>query len=157
LLRNISSFSVRYTTEVIINLSRIRVIELFDSVSDLERWQPGLKSHRVISGVAGREGCRTELVYEARNGDLVMTETVTKRNFPDEYHTLYESRGVTNQMFNHFSEPEAGRTRWQTVNVFRFRGLMALMAPLMKTAFRKNTLLNMERFKSYAESSTNHL
>jgi hypothetical protein len=28
---------------------------------------------------------------------------------------------------------------------------MALMAPFMKSAFASNTLLNMERFKSFAE------
>jgi hypothetical protein len=30
---------------------------------------------------------------------------------------------------------------------------MALMAPFMKNAFTKNTQLNMERFKAFAEQS----
>lgn len=148
----VSASSVRYTTEVIIDLPRNRVIDLFDSVENMYKWQPGLKNHQVISGEPGREGCRSELVYEARKGDLIMTETIIKRNLPEEFHTVYQSRGVINDTFNYFTEPEKTKTRWQTINVFRFRGLMALMAPLMKSAFAKNTLLNMERFKSFAEN-----
>ncbi len=147
---------MRYTAEVMIDLPRSRVVELFVSTENLYSWQPGLKSHRVIGGEPGKEGCRTSLLYEARNGDLQMTETVTKRNLPGEFHVVYTSRGVTNHVFNHFTETAAGKTRWQVATVFRFRGLTALMAPLMKSAFKKNTLLNMERFKAFAENS-NHL
>ena len=55
-------------------------------------------------------------------------------------------------MYNYFTEEEAGKTIWRTVSVFRFRGLMALMAPFMKSAFTGNTLLNMVHFKSFAEN-----
>ncbi|MFO7933938.1 MAG: SRPBCC family protein [Bacteroidales bacterium] len=144
---------MRYAAELTIDLPRDQVIKLFDSIENLYQWQPGLKSHRVLRGEPGREGCRSKLVYEARKGELVMTETVTKRNFPEEYHAEYRSKGVVNEMYNYFTEPEKDQTRWQTVNLFRFRGLMALMAPFMKTAFYNNTVLNMERFKTFAENS----
>ena len=97
------------------------------------------------------------MVYEARKGDLNMTETITKRNFPDEFHTIYESRGVYNEMYNYFSEVEANKTIWRTESVFKFRGFMALMAPFMKTAFSSNTLLNMEHFKTFAENNETSL
>jgi hypothetical protein len=142
---------MKYTTEVIINLPRTRVLELFDSTENLCKWQEGLKSFRVISGEPGEVGCRSELIYEGRKGDLEMIETITKRNLPEEFHCIYEARGVYNEMFNYFSETDEGHTAWQTVSVFKFRGLMALMTPFMKTAFTSNTLLNMERFKSFAE------
>jgi len=145
---------VRYNSEVTIEAKRAQVIELFDNVDHMYTWQPGLKSHRLIEGEPGSEGCRTELVYEARDGDLTMTETVTKRNLPGELHFVYHSRGVTNEVFNYFSETDHRKTRWQAIHVFRFRGLMAVAAPLMKSAFRKNTFLNMERFKAFAENST---
>lgn len=144
---------MKYTTEVIINLPRTRVIELFDSTENMYKWQKGLKNFRVISGEPGEEGCRSEMVYEGRKGDLEMIETITKRNLPDEFHGIYQARGVYNEMYNYFSETDSGNTVWQTVSVFRFRGLMALMSPFMKAAFTNNTLLNMERFKSFAEKS----
>lgn len=140
-----------YTTEVIIQLPRHKVIELFDSTENLHKWQPGLKSFEPISGEPGQEGAVSRMIYEARKGDLEMTETITLRSFPDEFHCTYKSRGVYNEMYNYFEE-DGDITRWRTVSVFKFNGLMALMAPFMKSAFTTNTLLNMERFKTFAEN-----
>ena len=44
---------MRYKTEVIINLPRDRVIELFDSFENLKEWQEGLLSHDHVSGEPG--------------------------------------------------------------------------------------------------------
>jgi hypothetical protein len=143
--------NMKYTTEVTIRLSRDKVIELFDSTENLRKWQPGLLSFEHLSGDAGQEGSQSKMVYEGRKGELVMTETISKRNFPDEFHAIYESRGVYNEMYNYFSEPEPGISLWRTVSIFKFRGLMALMAPFMKQAFTNNTILSMERFKTFAE------
>ena len=148
---------MKYSTEVIINLPRSRVIELFDNTENIYKWQQGLKSFETISGNPGQEGARSSMVYESRKGDLNMTETITKRNFPDEFHTIYESRGVYNEMYNYFSEVETNKTIWRTESVFKFRGFMALMAPFMKTAFSSNTLLNMEHFKTFAENNETSL
>ncbi len=142
---------MKYTTEVTILLPREKVIELFDSTENLYEWQPGLKSFEPLSGEPGREGSQSTMVYEGRKGDLVMTETITKRNLPDEFHGTYKARGVFNEMYNYFSETEPGITRWRTISIFRFSGLMALMAPFMKKAFTDNTLLSMERFRVFAE------
>ncbi len=147
--------TMKYTTEITINLPRLRVIELFDNVENMYKWQEGLKSFKVVSGDPGREGSRSEMVYEGRKGDLVMTEIITKRDFPDEFHAIYKARGVYNEMYNYFLEMKGDETTWRTFSVFRFRGLMSLMAPFMKPAFTKNTLLNMERFKTFAENHEN--
>ncbi len=145
---------MKYSTEVIIDLQRAKVLELFDDTENMYQWQEGLKSIKAISGIPGQEGARSFMIYESRKGELEVTETITKRDLPEEYHVVYKSRGVTNEILNHFSEPEANKTLWRIINVFRFRGLMALMAPFMKTAFMNNTLLNMERFKSFAEKAS---
>jgi len=143
---------MRYTTEVSINLPRSKVIEFFDNTENLYKWQPGLKNFEHISGQPGQEGASSKLVYEGRKGDLVMTETITKRKFPEEFNGVYEARGVYNEIYNYFEKVGDNETLWRTESVFRFRGLMALMAPFMKSAFTNNTLLNMERFKIFAES-----
>jgi hypothetical protein len=139
-----------YTSEIIIHLPRLKVIELFDSTENLHKWQLGLKSFEAISGEPGQEGSSSRMVYEGRKGDLEMTEVITRRSFPEEFHCTYKSRGVYNEMYNYFEE-DGDKTLWRTVSVFKFGGLMAFMAPFMKAAFIKNTLLNMERFKEFAE------
>lgn len=148
---------MKYTTEVIIELSRSQVIELFDSTENMYKWQPGLKSVEVISGDPGQEGCRSHMVYEGRKGDLTMAETITRRSFPGEFHSIYESKGVYNEMYNYFTELDDSRTMWKTITIFRFGGLMTIMAPFMRSAFKNNTQLNMERFKVFAENSETSL
>ena len=143
---------MKYSTEIIIHLPLDKVIGYFDSVENLYKWQEGLLSFKHLEGEPGQEGSSSELVYEGRRGDLRMKETITKRGFPDEFHATYRARGVTNEMYNYFSVTTDGHTRWRTRSVFRFRGLMALMAPFMKQAFIANTRLNMERFKAFAEN-----
>jgi len=142
---------MKYTTEVVIDLQRQKVIELFDSPENLYKWQEGLKKYEAISGEPGQEGSFSKMVYAARKGDLEMTELITRRNFPDEFHSTYRARGVHNEMYNYFEE-QGNRTLWRTVSIFKFKGLMAILAPFMKTAFTHNTLLNMERFKHFAEN-----
>ena len=144
---------MKYTTEVSIHLPREKVIEKFDSTENLYKWQPGLKKFEPLSGEPGKEGSKSTMVYEGRKGDLVMTETIVLNKFPDEFHTIYTAKGVYNEMYNYFTEPEPGITLWKTVSVFRFKGLMALMAPFMGKAFTDNTLLSMERFKVFAETA----
>jgi len=145
---------MKYSSEVTIELPRDQVIELFDSTENLYKWQVGLKSFKAISGEPGKEGAVSEMVYEGRKGDLAMTETITRRNFPDEFHAVYKARGVYNEMYNYFLESDNGKTIWRTTSVFRFRGLMALMAPFMKSAFMNNTIMSLERFKAFAENPT---
>jgi len=144
---------MKYSTQVSIQLSREKVIELFDSTENLYKWQPGLLRFEHLSGEPGKAGAKSRMVYEARKGELEMVETITQRNLPDEFHGTYEARGVFNQVSNFFTEEKDGTTVWRTENVFRFKGMMALMAPFMKKAFTHNTLLTMERFKVFAESS----
>lgn len=144
---------MKYTNEITIELPRALVIELFDNTENISKWQEGLKSIDHLEGEPGEEGSTSRMVYAGRKSDLVITETVTKRSFPEEYCISYKSKGVYNEVINHFSEPEPGRTHWKMANSFTFNGMMALMAPFVKSAFTANTLLNMERFKAFAEQS----
>ncbi|MFH0757094.1 MAG: SRPBCC family protein [Bacteroidota bacterium] len=144
---------MNYSAEIIIELPRQKLVELFDNTENMYKWQEGLLSFDHLEGTPGHEGARSSLVYASRKGDLKMTGTIIRRNLPDEFHVLYEAKGVYNEIYNHFTENEPGKTTWRTVNVFRFRGLMALMALFMKSAFKSQTLLTMERFKIFAENN----
>lgn len=143
---------MKYTTEIRINLPRVKVVELFDNTANLYKWQPGLQSLTHLEGKAGEEGARSELVYDGRKGNLVITETIIRKNLPELYHMQYRSRGVYNQVENWFLEELPGSTLWRSINTFRFYGFMMLMAPFMKQALIQNTMLNMDRFKLFAEN-----
>ena len=142
---------MKYSTQIVIRLPRQKVAELFGHRDNQYQWQPGLKSITLLEGSPGEEGARSELVYDGRKGDLVMTETIIKKQFPERFHLIYRSRGVYNEVKNRFIEEEPGRTVWRNENIFRFRGMMRLMAPFMKQAFIQNTMLTMDRFKIFAE------
>ena len=143
---------MKYTAEIRINLPRSKVLELFDNTEYLYMWQPGLRSFTHLAGEPGEEGARSELVYDGRKGDLVITETISFKRLPEQFHMNYTSRGVYNEVENWFTELEPGLSLWRTVNTFRFKGIMLLMAPFMKQAFIHNTMLNMDRFKLFAEN-----
>jgi hypothetical protein len=142
---------MKYNTEILIKLPREEAVKLFLNPDLLKKWQPGLIRRTHLDGTPGEEGAIAELVYEGRKGELLMKETITSKKLPELIQMSYHSRGVYNEVKNHFSEPEPGVTRWQIENYFRFRGMMMLMIPFMKQAFIQNTILNMDRFKIFAE------
>jgi len=146
---------MKYDTEILINLPREKVLELFLNTDHLKQWQPGLLSYTHLDGDPGEEGSRSKQVFEGRKGELVITETITSKQLPERIHMSYRSRGVDNEVKNLFTEQEAGKTLWQIENDFRFRGIMMLMIPFMKNAFIHNTMLNMDRFKLFAEYGEN--
>lgn len=144
---------MKYINEITINLSRDRVIELFDNTENLYEWQEGLLSFELLEGEAGQEGAVSKMVYASRKNDLLMTETIVKRKFPEEFIAMYRAKGVKNVINNYFIEVKPGQTTWKMHNVFRFRGMMAIMSPFMKSAFQANTVLTMERFKLFVEKT----
>jgi hypothetical protein len=143
---------MKYTAEIRIQLPQNQVIQLFDNTENLHKWQPGLKSFTHLEGEPGKEGARSALAYEGRKGDLQITETIILNKLPESIHMEYRSRGVYNMVENWFSEEEPGVTLWKSVNLFKFKGMMMLMALFMKQAFIQNTMLNMDRFKLFAEN-----
>jgi uncharacterized protein YndB with AHSA1/START domain len=66
---------MRYSCEVIINLPRQRVIELFDNPENLKHWMPGLISFEPVSGVPGQPGAISRLEFQMGKRKMVMTET----------------------------------------------------------------------------------
>ena len=144
---------MRYKTEVIINLPRDRVIELFDSFENLAKWQEGLISHDHISGEPGQPGAKTRLVYQMGKRRTEMIETILVRELPDEFSGTYDATGVHNIVRNHFYD-EGATTRWVLDSDFQFSGYMRIMSLFMPgSMFKKQTRKTMEDFKRFAESA----
>lgn len=144
---------MKYSCELMINLPRERVIELFDSTENLYKWQPGLQSFELIDGEPGQPGARSRMMYEMNGRSVEMIETILSRNLPDEFSGTYAAKGIMNWVYNHFHEAGPDKTRWVLDTEFKFSGLMRLMGIFMRGAFPKQTQEDMERFKAFAESA----
>ena len=142
---------MEYTTEVIIDLPRSRVIELFDDADNLKKWQPGLQNMEHVSGEPGQPGAKTRLVYDEGGRTMEMVETIVQNDLPERFVVTYEAKNVYNLMDNIFHETADGKTRWVSDTEFRFSGFMAIMALFMRGAFPKETLKSMNLFKAFAE------
>jgi uncharacterized membrane protein len=142
-----------YENELIIDIPRDRVVELMDNFENLKKWQPGLRSYEHLSGEPGQTGAVTKLIYDEKGREVEMTETIVTRNFPDEFTAIYKGKDVVNRFENYFYEEGPNKTRWRTVSDFKFHGFMSIFALFMRRAFPKQTLKDMERFKTFAEGA----
>lgn len=142
---------MKYSCELIINLPRERVIELFDNPDNMPKWQPGLQSFEPISGEPGQPGAKSRLVYDMNGRRVEMVETIVSRNLPDEFSGTYEAKGVKNWIANYFYDEADDKTRWVMDSEFMFSGFMILLSLFMRGSFRKETQSTMFRFKAFAE------
>ena len=126
---------MKFNVEIIINLPRARVIELFDSTENLYKWQPGLVSFEHESGIAGEVCAKSRFEYKMGEREIKMVETITVRNFPDEFSAIYEAKGVWNEVKNFFQVIDKNTTKWVSENEFRYNGFMMLFALLLPGSF----------------------
>lgn len=142
---------MEYTVELVIDLPRDRVIELFDNPDNLPKWQEGLQSFEHLSGDLGQPGAKSRLLYDMGNRKVEMIETIEVRSLPDEFTGIYEASGVWNRVVNRFYEEGDSRTRWQLETEFRFSGYMKILSLFMRSGFPKQTRQMMESFETFAE------
>ncbi len=146
---------MKYTSEIIINLPREEVIRKLDNPENMKHWQRGLVNYKLLDGTPGKEGAKMELEYQMGKRNMVLVETITKNDFPAEFHANYDTKGVHNVQQNFFHETPEGGTRWVSESEFQFAGFgMKLMGFLMPGAFKKQSLKYLNDFKSFAENGT---
>lgn len=144
---------MKYSNEVVIDLPRKKVIELFNSEENLFKWQPELLSFEHLSGEKGEVGAKSKMQYKMGKREIDMIETITVMNFPDEFSATYEAKGVWNEMKNYFEEIDEKTTRWRSESHFKFKGFMRLIGFFMPDGFRKQSQKSLERFKTFAETT----
>ena len=143
---------MKYTCEILIDLPRKRVIELFDNPDNMIKWQEGLISFEHLSGEPGKVGAKSKMRYKMGKREIDMIETITVNKLPDEFCGTYEADKTFNELKNYFTETAEGKTKWVAVSEFRFSGFMKLMGWLMPGAFKKQTMKFMEAFKKFVEN-----
>ncbi len=129
---------MKYTVEIDINLPREKVIALFDNQDNLYKWQCDLQSFEHLSGTAGELGAKSLIKYKMGKRDIEMTETIIKKNLPEEYSFTFEAKGIWNQVDNYFEGIDANTTHWKSDNIFKGNFMMALMMFFMPVAFKNN-------------------
>lgn len=153
ILQILGGGKMEYTTEVIINLPREQVVELFDDPDNLPKWQDSLVSFEHLEGVPGEPGARSKLEYDEGRRRLTMIESILIRDLPERFHAKYETEGVVNISINRFEKLGPDKTRWIADNEFTFSGMMKLIGFFMRGSFPKETEKTMNQFKEFAEKS----
>lgn len=144
---------MKYTVDIIIDLPRPKVVQLFDNSENMHKWQPDLVSFDHISGEPGQSGAKSKLHYKMGKREIEMIETITENDLPSSMSSTYETKGVFNIISNRFEEISEKQTRWVSENEFQFSGFMKLMGIFMKSAFPKQTLKFMQQFKTFVEEA----
>ena len=146
---------MKYTTEVIIESPREEVIRKLDNVENMKHWQRGLVAAEHISGTPGEVGAKMKLNYKIGKREMELVETITKRNFPGEFHGTYDAKGMHNIQENYFEETSEGHTKWVSKSEFISSSFMLrLMMFLMPGAFKKQSKQYMVDFKNFVEKGT---
>ncbi len=146
---------MKYTTEVIIDLPREEVVKKLDNPENMKHWQKGLIGYELLDGTPGQVGAKMKLEYKMGKRELSMTETITKNDFPAEFHANYDTSGVHNIQRNYFHDIDGNSTRWVSESEFKFAGFgMKLMGWLMPGAFKKQSQKYLNDFKDFAENGT---
>lgn len=149
---------MKYTCEMSINLPREEVIKKLDNPENMKHWQRGLVGYEFLSGTPGSEGAKMKLEYKMGKREMVLTETIIKNKFPEEFHATYDTKGVHNIQYNYFHPTENNTTKWVSEAEFHFKGLgMKLMSWLMPSAFKKQSMTYLKDFKNFAENGTSVL
>lgn len=146
---------MKYTTEVIIDLPREEVIRKLDNPENMKHWQRGLVGYKQLNEKdPGAVGAQMELEYKMGKREMVMTETITKYNFPEEFHANYDAKGVHNIQQNYFHEIDSNTTKWVSESEFQFASFgMKLFGWLMPGAFKKQSQKYLNDFKNFAENN----
>lgn len=149
---------MEYSNEILVKIARKELIEKLDSVENMKYWQRGLISSEVIEGNPGEESTQMRLKYMMGKREVILTETIIKRNFPEEFHANYDSKGVHNIQKNYFYKVDDNTTKWVSETVFQFSSFtMKLMAWVMPGMFKKQSMKYLIDFKNFAEKGTSVL
>lgn len=144
---------MRYAIDIIIEKPLEEVIRKLDNVDNIKHWQRGLVATEHISGTPGEVGAKMRLKYKMGKRKLELIETITKRDFPKEFHGTYTTKGMHNIQENYFEETEDGNTKWTSKSEFKPENfVMKVMTFLMPGAFKKQSLKYMEDFKNFVEN-----
>lgn len=147
---------MKFTSTIIINQPRQRVVELFSNPKYLKHYQENFIKKELISGNAGETQSISKLYYKMGKGTMELTETIVNNNLPESFHGHYHHKHMDNTMDSYFTEIDVNTTKYTAkIHYTVFRGFMAkTMAFLFPFVFKKQVNKWMKKFKRYVEENT---
>jgi len=144
---------MKFKLETIINKPRADVWKAFDNIENLQKWQPTLTTHELLSGTPGQPGALTKLTYEEAGREFSLVEKIIRHAEPNELTSVFESVYADNVVENKFIQQDPDQTLWVTETEYTFKTLvMKIMGNILKKNYIKRTQREMERFKEMVES-----
>ena len=143
---------MKYTIQTTINKPKSEVVSLYDNIPNLYKWMEGLESVELLSGMEGKKGAKTKMVFKTPKRVMTMTETILLNELPDKMVTSYQADGVFNIIFTEFHE-DGEDTIYRTIQEFKFKGFMRVIGFFFPKAFKKQSMKYLEDFKKFAESN----
>ncbi|WP_242446428.1 SRPBCC family protein [Nonlabens agnitus] len=138
-----------------------KLMELFLNQDNFKHWQRGLIGFENLTPQIGMKGSKRKLKIKTLVGTVTMTEEITKRDLPRQWEATYRTKGVVNYQSNRFRESEINtehgtqvQTVWEATSIFKFTGMMRLVAAAKPELFEKQTFQFMQDFKDFAENGT---
>jgi UDP-N-acetylenolpyruvoylglucosamine reductase len=136
-----------------------QVMELFGRQDYFKHWQPGLIDFENLTGTPGTVGSTRKMKIKKAGTVITMKEEITAVDLPDLWEATYRTKGVVNFQKNRFRESETTTnngtkkvTIWEATTIFKFSGLMRLVAKSRPQLFMGQTEELMQEFKKFAES-----
>jgi hypothetical protein len=146
---------MKYITEIIVHIPLSEFIKKLDNPDNMKHWQKDLMSYKQLVGNPGEEGAQMELIYKMGKRELILIETILKRNLPHEFHATYDAKGAHNIQRNYFKAIDENTTKWISESEFQLIGVfMRLMGFFMPGMFKKQSLKYLKDFKAFAEEGT---
>lgn len=142
---------MKYSAGIDIDLPVDRVLEIFNNPDNMDKWMEGLIGWEVTEGTAGEPGAKMVMKFKMGKRVMEMTETIIKANFPEEFVTTYDAKGVHNIVTTRFQSLDENRTRYVSEQEFIFSGFMKFIGFIMPGAFKKQSLKYLNDFKNFAE------
>jgi len=144
---------MKYTSEIIIELTLDNFIEKLDNSENMKHWQKGLTGYEHMEGKPGEVGAKMKLKYKFKNSAMELIETITHKKLPNEFNMTYRTKGMENHVENLFEETPDRHTKWTSTSEFIPKSFtMKLMTTFMKGAFKKQSMNYMVAFKNFAEN-----
>lgn len=144
---------MKYTVLIEINEQHAKVAELLITHENYPKWQQGFVSMEPIVGNSGEVGSKMKLSYKMGKREIEMVETLTEKDLPNSFATIYEAKNVWNLVRNVFKETNDNKTLIESRVEFQFKGFMKIIAFLMPRAFKKQTEKNFKDFKRFVENN----
>ncbi|HUH27474.1 SRPBCC family protein [Gelidibacter sp.] len=143
---------MKFSLDIVIEAPLEICAKKFNSTENMKHWQRGLVAVEHLSGIPGEFGARMKLYFKIGKRQVGIMETITHKNFPNEFHALYAAEELDNQQENYFTATSENHTKWTCTSEFiplSFK--MRLMLGLMPNTFKKQTLQYMRDFKNFVE------